>query len=403
MSGFTVIVTGLGVVAPNGIGKDAFWDSCLNEVSGIKAITRFDATAYGTTEAGEISDFHPERYLGSKGLRNLDRTTLLALVATKLALEDAGLTIDETMAATTGVILGSTMGSVHSIANFDLEALREGPRYVNPAQFSNTVINSPASQIAIRFGIRGLNATIGTGFTASYNAIEYALDMIRLGRATRVVVGGVEELCVETLAGFYGIGLLKPSRNGGSSNGTENTRHRLHVGEGAGILILEAADAAIDRGARNYGEVLGASSRFTRIGGGGRDPVAQGSLNSMIEEVVRSLDESSEPIDVVCGDDFSLERTADTTASSSLHWQHVRTRHFSLEPLTGECFSAMGALEIIAGIGVGRACGARRLLVKTTSPVGVQAVLLIRLAVDHAERCKSAVTSGMDLENGCGR
>src|SRR3989338_726139 len=201
-----IVITGLGVVAPNGIGKDEFWANCAAGVSGIKPITLFDTFKYRCHYAGEISNFQPERYLGPKGLRNLDRTTLLSLVAAKLAIEDAHLEITDENRNNIGVVLGSTMGSVHSISEFDMEGLREGPRYVNPAQFPNTVINSPASQVAIRFGLRGMNSTISTGFSASLDAIGYARDMLTLDRADLLLVGGVEELCIQTFLGFYKLG-----------------------------------------------------------------------------------------------------------------------------------------------------------------------------------------------------
>ena len=327
-------------------------------------------------------------------MRNLDRTTLLALVAAKLALDDAKLTIDDREASTTGIVLGSTMGSIHSIANFDLEALREGPRYVNPAQFPNTVINSPASQLAIRFGIRGLNATVGTGFAASYSALEYAIDMIRLGRAKRILVGGAEELCPEMCAGFYGTGLL--SRKPRSSNG--NGHKRRCVGEGAGILILEDPSTAAGRGAAGYGEVVGASSRFGRIGA---HETSVDDLVGLLEVLRQQERVTEEAIDLVCGTDFLEMPLPSGSAQGGTRLSGMTPGRVALEPLVGQCFSAMGALEIIGGIGVGRTWGASLLAVGTSSPIGVQAVSLIRLgdSLEKAPKDLIAQTTSQGNDN----
>src|SRR3989338_2336620 len=189
-----ILITGVGVVAPNGSGKEEYWNNCREGVSGIQEISLFDATPYRCQVAGQVRAIEAERHLGRKGLRTLDRTTLLSLVAAKLALDDARINLEQADLDAMGVVLGSTMGSVRSISSFDVEAVRDGPRYVNPALFPNTVINSPASQVSIRFGIRGLNSTISAGFSSSLCAIEYAVDMLRLGRSRCLLAGGVEEL-----------------------------------------------------------------------------------------------------------------------------------------------------------------------------------------------------------------
>ncbi|MDD5355996.1 MAG: beta-ketoacyl synthase N-terminal-like domain-containing protein, partial [Candidatus Omnitrophica bacterium] len=198
-----VVITGVGVVASNGMGKDEFWRNLEDGIPGIKKVSLFDTSDLKTHTAGEIENFDAAKYLGEKGLRLLDRTTRIVNVSAKFALDDANLKVDESNTDRTGVVLGTTLGSVYSISEFDKIALREGPRAVNPALFPNTVINSPASQISIRFKIKGFNTTIATGFTASLDALRYAYDFIQFNRADAVVVGGVEELCIQIYLGFY--------------------------------------------------------------------------------------------------------------------------------------------------------------------------------------------------------
>ncbi len=259
-----VVVTGIGVVSSIGIGKDEFWKGLKEGRSGIKPVTLFDTSTTNSKLAGEISDFKPELILGEKGLRNLDRTTKLALCAAKLALDDGKFEVSDSNSDNVGVVLGSTMGSVWSISEFDKEALRNGPRAVNPALFPNTVINSPASQISIRFGIKGFNTTISTGFSSALDALDYAKNFILLGRAKVVLVGGVEELCEQTFKGFYKTGFLSGSRDATRELMAPFDRRRngAVLGEGSSMFILEELDHARDRGAKIYGELKGSSSFF---------------------------------------------------------------------------------------------------------------------------------------------
>jgi 3-oxoacyl-(acyl-carrier-protein) synthase len=203
-----IVITGIGVLSPIGIGKDAFCEALFQGKTGFKTISLFDTSSFNVHSAGEIRDFDPISFLGKKGLRTLDRSTRLLSSAAKLAIEDAHLQITDENTNSIGVSIGTTFGSLHSISQFDREGLIEGPRFVNPSYFPNTVINSPASQVSIRFKIKGFNTTISTGFCASLDAVSYAADFIKLNRADVVLAGGVEELCEETFLGFYRLGCL---------------------------------------------------------------------------------------------------------------------------------------------------------------------------------------------------
>ncbi len=247
-----IVITGIGVLASNAIGKDNFWQALEQGASGIKPVTLFDTANTNSKLAGEITDFNPEAIVDKKGLRLMDRATKLVLCASQLALDDAGLKPWSPEIEEAGVVLGSTLGSVWSISEFDKLALREGPKAVNPAHFPNTVINSPASQISIKFGIKGFNTTISTGFSASLDAFGYALDFLNLDRAEIILVGGVEELCIQTFLGFYKIGILagSKSRRPEISAPFDQRRNGIVVGEGAGMVVLETLEHAQKRGAK---------------------------------------------------------------------------------------------------------------------------------------------------------
>jgi 3-oxoacyl-[acyl-carrier-protein] synthase II len=258
-----VVITGIGILSSIGIGKENFWDVLFKGKTGFKEITLFDTSALNVHIAGEISDFDPVAFLGKKGLRTLDRSTRLINSAAKLAIDDANLQITEENAHLTGVSIGTTFGSLHSISQFDREGLIEGPKYVNPSHFPNTVINSPASQVSIRFTIKGFNTTISTGFCASLDAVSYAADFIKLNRADVVLAGGVEELCEETFLGFHNLGCLS------GFDGSEPLccpfdarRNGVILSEGAAVLILEDEEHALRRGASIMAKISGYGNSF---------------------------------------------------------------------------------------------------------------------------------------------
>ena len=349
-----IVITGVGVVSSIGIGKEAFWQGLKEGRSGIKPVTLFDTSTTRSKLAGEISDFKPEEILGPKGLRNLDRTTLLALCAAKLALEDARFEITDENADDVGVVLGSTMGSVWSISEFDKESLRNGFKSVNPALFQNTVINSPASQVSIRFNIRGFNTTISSGFNSSMDALEYAARFLELGRAKAVLVGGVEELCEQIYKGFHKIGFLSASRNG-----TEELcapfdlrRNGAVLGEGSALFLLETEACAQKRGAAIYARWDGIVSVFDeknyfKYGRGG------GGLTRTIEKVLEDSEITPRDIDCVAA---SANSTVDGDyLESRVLRKTIVDRHqdvvaSAIKSMIGETFSGSGAFQIASSL-----------------------------------------------------
>lgn len=261
-----VVITGIGVVSPIGIGRERFWSSLAAGRSGIGPVESFDLGTMRPRLGGQIRDFDPHAILGRKGLRLLDRTTLLALSASKLALEDGGYDVEQRGAATIGCVLGSTMGSLSSRFNFFREALTNGPRSVNPALFPNTVVNSPASQISIRLGIRGFNTTISNGFVSSLDALEYGAHFIRSRRARAVLAGGAEELSEGGYRVLHAAGLLAGSREGALERSLPFDRRRngCVFGEGSVMLLLESLEEAQERGARIYAEYRAGASATDR-------------------------------------------------------------------------------------------------------------------------------------------
>src|SRR4030095_16240948 len=221
-------------------------------------------------------EFSPAPFIGTKGVRHHDRTALLLACAAKLALEDAGIPGTEPRVRDdqSGIAVGSTYGSIGSIAAFDLEALREGPSYVNPMEFPNTVLNAPASRVSILLGVTGPNATISTGETSALEALGYATDFLRLGRAGAMLAGGAFGLGEDVYRGFGGTGALSGTRGGEELCAPfDRRRNGLVLGEGSCLLFLEPLPRARARGARIYGEITGYGNGFRPRGA---DPIANG-------------------------------------------------------------------------------------------------------------------------------
>ncbi len=349
----TVVITGMGIFSPIGIGRVNYWDGLFHGKTGFRTISLFDTFPFNVHIAGEIN-FDPVLFLGKKGLRTLDRSTRLISSAAKLAIDDANLQITDENTHSIGVSIGTTFGSLHSISQFDREGLLEGPKYVNPSHFPNTVINSPASQVSIRFKIKGFNTTISTGFCASLDAVSYAADFIRLNRADVVLAGGVEELCEETFFGFYNLECLS------GVNGSEpiccpfdKRRNGIILSEGAVVLVLEDETHALDRGAEILAAIMGYGNSF--------DPSADRSFNhtgnGLKNAISLALKEASlNPGDIdyisACANSTKGLDRMETKVIKGVFGEHVLNIPVSsIKSMVGESFSASGALSLAAAVG----------------------------------------------------
>ncbi len=347
-----IVITGIGAIGSNGIGKDAFIEAIFKGVSGIKPITLFDTSSFKVKTAGEIKDFTPQDFLGNKGLRTLDRSTKLIASATKLALDDTALAITEENTQDIGFVAGNTLGSVNSICEFDKDTLIEGPQYVNPALFPNTVINSPASQAAIRFNIKGFNTTISTGFSASLDAVKYAVDFLRLGRAKVVLAAGVEELCVQVFLGFLKTGFLAGLSEGKPeiSCPFDKRRNGIILGEGSGVLVLEGLEHALARKAKIYAEITGFGQGFDSYRINKYNPSGYG-IKKAIGAALEDANLGENDIDYISSAANSTQ-AADRIESSAIKdiFGH-QVAVSSIKSMIGECFSATGILQLISAIG----------------------------------------------------
>jgi 3-oxoacyl-[acyl-carrier-protein] synthase II len=253
-----VVVTGMGVVSPIGIGTDQFWAAAVNGVSGIQRIKSFDASAQRSQIAGEIPEFNPADFLSAKYIEQTDRFTQLALLATSLALEDAG-GLDAYSSQRQAVSIGSGMGGFATFESSAGRNFRNQP--VPPFTVPRTMANSAAAWIAIKHQLKGVNLTCSTACSSGANAIGIALDLLRTGRADAVIAGGAEACVLPlTMTGFEALRALTTGFNTSPARASRpfaKGRDGFVISEGAGILILEREETAKQRGAKMYARLAG--------------------------------------------------------------------------------------------------------------------------------------------------
>ena len=260
MSKRKVVVTGLGIVSPVGIGIASAWDNVLKGVSGVGPITKFDASALPTRIAAEVKGFNAADWMALKETRRSDTFIHYGLAATRLALDDAGFTIDDSNAERVGVNVGSGIGGLPMIEDNIREMIAKGPRRLSPFFVPGSIINMVAGLISIQFKAKGPNVSMVSACTTSSHAIGEAGRMIEYGDADVMIAGGAEA-CVN-LSGVGGFCACKAlsERNDDPATASrpfDRDRDGFVLGEGAGILILEDFEHARKRGARIYAELSG--------------------------------------------------------------------------------------------------------------------------------------------------
>ena len=255
-----VVITGLGMITPLGIGVKGSWEGLIAGRSGIKRITQFDSSNFPTKIAGEVQDFNPEDYIEYKEIKKMDRFIHFAIAATKMAIDDSGLQITASNAEKVGVIVGSGIGGLHAIEHYHSVLLEKGPRRITPFFIPMLVINLASGQISIIFGAKGPNSAVATACATGSHSIGDAYEIIQRGDADAMIAGGTE--AVITPLGIGGFNAMKAlsTRNdepGKASRPFDIDRDGFVMGEGAGIVILESLESALDRGAKIYAEIVG--------------------------------------------------------------------------------------------------------------------------------------------------
>lgn len=349
-----IVITGISVISSIGAGKDIFWENLAKGASGIKPITLFDVSKYNSKQAGEISDFDAKVYLGPKGIRHIDRTSLLVSSATVLAIRDAGLDNNIYSADEIGIVVGSTYGSINSISSFDFQSLREGPNYVNPMDFPNTVINAPASRASIFCNATGLSTTISNGVTSSIDAIIYASDFLRMGRVKAVVAGGVHGLTPDIFWGAHNSKILSGSKPGTLeiSAPFDKRRNGMVLGEASALVILETLEDALKRNAPIYAEIKGYGTAFEPGMAVNKNYQTDGNKRSIMS-AIKSAHFSLHDISYISANAYSGVYGDALEARVIKDVFGMRSKLIpvtAIKSITGECLDASGALQTVAAV-----------------------------------------------------
>ncbi|HKS38999.1 MAG TPA: beta-ketoacyl-[acyl-carrier-protein] synthase family protein, partial [Blastocatellia bacterium] len=258
-----VAITGIGIIAPTGVGREVFWSALTEGRSGISRIEVFDTSNLKTNIAGVCRDFRPEEFFDEREMSRLDRVSQMAIAATQMATREAGLTNGQLDSYDVGVILGTGFGGQGSIEEFCGAFFSNGKGRRSAIAIPKSMYNASSSNIAIRFKTRGPNITITTACSSGANAIGHAFHMIRYGHAERMIAGGADAPVTPVVMEAWKEMRVLSTKNDPPERACKPfsaNRDGFVLAEGAGIVVLEDLELAAERGAHIYAEVLGYGS-----------------------------------------------------------------------------------------------------------------------------------------------
>src|SRR5215831_685918 len=341
-----VVISGIGVISPFGVGREAFWAGLVEGRRGVSSMAGLEALPAAYRYGGQLSDFRPEDIIGTKGLKYLNDATRLLLCTAELAVRDARLEIAPDVAEDVGVVVASSFSNVGDCVGF-YESLLSPAERTNPLRFPNLFINIAGGNLAIRLGVRGLNTTVTNGATSSLDALQHGLTALRCGRARALLIGGLEVLSPALVEGFWRAGVLGDT---GAPRPFDRRRRGLIPAEGCGVLVLERAEAAQVRGARVYGEVAGYGSVPVEPS----DDEAVATADAVAEAMRRALGAASadaRDVDWVAagaGSSPSGDRGEAMALQRIFAAEPHRLRTSAIKSMLGDACAASGMLQVIA-------------------------------------------------------
>ena len=258
--GRRVVITGLGMVSPLGIGNQENWRALIEGKSGIGPITRFDASEYACRIAGEIKGFNAEDWVPKKDVKKMDLFILYALAASEIAMRDASYEVAPSESGRVGVFIGSGIGGLPSIERQHAALLKDGPRRISPFFIVGLIVNMASGQVSIRYGAKGPNQASCSACATGSHAVGDAFEIIKRDDADVMIAGGAEGVITPLCVGGFAAMRALSTRNEEpqkASRPFDRERDGFVIGEGAGILILEELGHAARRNARIYAEVAG--------------------------------------------------------------------------------------------------------------------------------------------------
>ncbi len=351
-----VVVTGIGTLTPLGNNLTDYWNGLLNGVSGADNITLFDASKFKTRFACEVKGFDPTQFMDRKEARKLDRFAQLAIVASDMAVQDAGISKDNVDIDRTGVIFASGIGGLTTfqdeVINF---AQGDGTPRFNPFFIPKMILDIAAGQISMRHGFRGPNYAVVSACASSTNGMIAGVDTIRLGKADIIISGGSEAVISQAGVGGFNAMKAMSERNDDpktASRPYDKDRDGFVMGEAAGVVVLEEYEHAIKRGAKIYCEIAGGGATADAYHLTAPHPEGLGARNVMMA-ALKDAGMRPDEIDYINthGTSTPLGDGAEAKAITDVFGEHAYNLNISAtKSMTGHCLGAAGVIEAIACI-----------------------------------------------------
>ena len=355
MSRRRVVVTGLGIVSPVGIGVTEAWNNILAGKSGITRITRFDPAAFTSQIAGEVKGFDPAKYISAKEVRRFDTFIHYGLAAAIEAIKDSGLDFEREQRELAGVCIGSGIGGLPLIEETHKAVLAAGPRKISPFFIPGSIINLIAGQLSILYGLKGPNLALVTACTTANHCIGDAGRLIEYGDADMMVAGG-SEACVSPLGlgGFCAARALsvRNEEPAAASRPWDKDRDGFVLGEGAGVVVLEEYEHAKKRGARIYSELAGygMSADAHHITAPCED--GEGAVRCMAN-ALKNAGANRDQVDYINahGTSTPLGDVAESVAVKACFGDHAKKLAVSsTKSMTGHLLGAAGGIEAVFSV-----------------------------------------------------
>ena len=350
-----VVVTGMGTLAPNGNSTDSFWEALKSGASGIGPITYFDTKDHRVTIAGQLSDFQPEQYLDAKEIRKLDPFSIFALVAAQEAITSAKLDFDTINLDRAGVTIGTGVGGIQTLEHEHNIIENRGPRRVSPQFVAKMISNIAGGHLSMRWGLRGPSQTVTSACASGTDAIGIALRLVRYGDADIMLTGGTEaSITPLTIAGFANMRALSQNCDDPTkaSRPFDAGRDGFVLSEGAGILVIESEEHAMNRGAKILAELAGYGATDDAFHITQPAPEGVGAMQAM----ARAIDDADlQPDDInyinAHGTSTPFNDRNESVAIRNLFGAHAGDLKISsTKSMTGHLLGAAGGIEAIATV-----------------------------------------------------
>lgn len=347
-----VVITGLGMVSPLGIGVEKTWQALIQGKSGVVRITKFDPTGFDTQIAAEVKDFVPENFMEKKEIKRMDIFIQYAMASAMMAMEDAQLPITPQNADRVGVVVGAGLGGLTTIESFHKILMEKGPGRISPFFIPALIVNEAPGQISIRFGAKGPNYSVVTACATGNHNIGDAWRMIQRGDADAIIAGGVEATITPlAVSGFNAMKALstrnhEPEK---ASRPFDKDRDGFVMGEGCGIIILEEMNQALDRGAKIYAEIIGYGLNGDAYHITAPAPDGEGAARCMAM-ALKSAGISPEEVDYINAHGTSTDYNDlyETMAIKAVFKEHAKKLAVSsTKSMTGHLLGGAGGVEAI--------------------------------------------------------